>query len=62
MKKFDLTDFLLLTGAACVVFGVSLISIPAAWITAGVFLIVFAFLIAKERAENAPVEKPGIEQ
>lgn len=61
MKKFDLTDILLLTGAACIVFGVSLISIPAAWIAAGVFIIAFSFLIAKERAANASSAKPDTE-
>lgn len=46
--KFDLSDWLLLLGAACIVCGVAQINIPAAWITAGILLIAFAFLIAKE--------------
>lgn len=59
MKRFDLTDFLLLLGSACVVWGIALIYIPAAWIAAGIIMIVFAFLIAKERANNASSEQPG---
>ena len=46
--KLDLSDWLLLFGAACIVCGVAQINIPAAWITAGLLLIAFAFLIAKE--------------
>lgn len=54
--KLDLSDYLLLLGAACIVCGVAQINIPAAWITAGVLLIAFSFLIAKE-AQNASSEK-----
>lgn len=59
MKRLDLTDLLLFLGAACIVFGIALMFVPAAWIAAGIFMIVFAFLIAKERANNASVAKPG---
>lgn len=55
--KFDATDFLLLIGAACIVCGIAQIYVPAAWIAAGVFIIVFAFLIAKERATHASSAK-----
>lgn len=61
MKKFDLTDWLLLIGAALIVCGIAQIFIPAAWIAAGMFMIAFAFLIAKERVEDASFEKPGEE-
>lgn len=50
--RLDLSDWILLLGAACIVYGVAQINIPAAWITAGVLLIAFACLIAKE-VENA---------
>ena len=59
--KFDATDLLLLTGAACIVCGIAQIYIPAAWIAAGVFIIAFSFLIAKERANNASAAKPDPE-
>jgi hypothetical protein len=56
--KFDATDLLLLTGAACIVWGVAQIYVPAAWIVSGIFIISFSFLIAKERANNASSAKP----
>ena len=59
--KFDATDGLLLIGAACIVTGVSQIYIPAAWIMAGIFIIAFSFLIARERANNASSAKPDSE-
>lgn len=58
--KLDLSDWLLLFGAACIVCGVAQINIPAAFITAGVLLIAFSFLIAKE-AQNASSAKPDQE-
>lgn len=39
-----------LTGLACIVMGVTLICIPAAWITAGVGLIVVAIVWARGSA------------
>ena len=54
--KLDISDTLLLLGAACIVCGVAQINIPAAWITAGVQLIAFAFLIAKELKNASPAE------
>lgn len=54
-----LDDLLLLTGAALIVWGIAQIYIPAAWIAAGLFLIACAFLIAKERVENASAAEPG---
>ena len=36
-----------LAGLACIVMGVALLSIPAAWITAGAGLIAVAFILAK---------------
>lgn len=59
MKRFDITDLLLLLGGACIVWGIAEIYAPAAKIAAGIFMIGFAFLIAKERANNASVEQPG---
>lgn len=58
--KLDATDGLLVIGIACIVYGIALIFVPAAWIAAGVFIIAFAFLIAKERA-NASSTKSGSE-
>ena len=46
-----------LTGLCCIVMGVSLICIPAAWITAGIGLIVVAIVWARGSAvqdENPP--------
>jgi uncharacterized membrane protein len=60
MKKLDLSDILLLIGAACIVWGIAEIYAPAAKITAGTFIIIFAFLIAKEKA-NAFTAKPTSE-
>ena len=57
MKRFDLSDLLLFLGAACIVWGVAQIYIPAAWIAAGIFMIVIAFLILKERANHASSAK-----
>ena len=58
MKKY-LSDFLLFCGAALIVAGAALIYVPAAFVIAGSFLIWFAFLIEKDMAQNASVEKPG---
>lgn len=59
--RLDLSDALLLLGAACIVCGVAQINIPAAWITAGILLIAFAFLIAKE-SQNASSTEPDQKQ
>lgn len=59
--KFDLSDWFLLLGATSIVCGVAQINIPAAWIVAGVLLIAFAFLIAKE-ITNASSAEPDKEQ
>jgi hypothetical protein len=53
VKKIDLTDAMLFLGAICITAGIAQIYIPAAWIAFGVFLIAFAFLIAKEKVDNA---------
>lgn len=58
MKKY-LGDILLFCGAALIVAGAAMIHVPAALVIAGAFLIWFAFLIEKDKAQNAPVEKPG---
>jgi len=58
MKRIDLTDLLLLLGAACIVCGIAQIYIPAAWIAAGMFILAAAYLIAKERANHASLAKP----
>jgi Flp pilus assembly protein TadB len=57
MKRIDLTDLLLFLGAACIVWGIAQIYVPAAWIAAGIFMIGIAFLILKERANNASSAK-----
>jgi hypothetical protein len=60
-RSLDHSDILLFMGAGCIVYGIRLIYTPAAWISAGVLLVVFAFLIAKDRVEHASVAKPGQE-
>jgi len=50
LRFFD--DLLLLAGCACILYGLSLLSAIATWITAGVMLIVFGVLIAKEKAKH----------
>lgn len=60
MKRFDLSDVLLFLGAACIVWGIAEIYTPAAKITAGAFMIVFAYLFTKEKA-NASAAKPASE-
>jgi hypothetical protein len=40
-----LDDVLILAGSGLVVYGVSLLSLVAAWITAGIALIVFGVLV-----------------
>ena len=42
LKKY-IPDLLVFLGGACTVYGVSMLSIPAAWILAGVELIVIAY-------------------
>ena len=58
MKKY-ISDILLFCGAALIVAGAALVYLPAAFVIAGSFLIWFAFLIEKDKAQNAPVEKSG---
>lgn len=58
MKKY-LSDILLFCGAALIVAGVAFVYLPAALIIAGSFLIWFAFLIEKDKAQNATLAKPG---
>jgi hypothetical protein len=62
MKKIDSTDVLLVLGAICITVGIAQIYIPAAWIAFGVFLIAFAFLIAKEKVDNASHSEPAENQ
>jgi hypothetical protein len=54
MKKLlnYLDDLLLLLGAACMVCGVAMLSVPAAWITAGILLAAFGILIGKYKAQH----------
>lgn len=42
LKKY-IPDFLVFIGGACTVYGVSMLSAPAAWILAGVELVVIAY-------------------
>lgn len=57
MKKF-LDDILILIGCVLVVYGVSLIYIPAAWITAGILFVAFGVLfgIGNEKNTNKEAE------
>ncbi len=50
-------DVLLFCGAACIVGGVAMWSIPAALITAGVLLIGFGLLVGKKMANDGTIEK-----
>lgn len=50
--KKNLDDVLLIAGCVCIVLGVALLSIPAAFITAGVSLIGFGFLVGKKMAND----------
>ncbi len=52
-----LDDVLLVIGAVLIVRGVMLFSIPAAWIAAGIAIIIFAYLRENEKAQNAITEK-----
>jgi len=44
-RQKHLDDLVLLAGCGCVVYGVSFLSIPGAWITAGVLLIAMAIMV-----------------
>lgn len=48
-----LDDLLLLAGGSCIVYGLSMWSIPAAWVFAGAFMIGFGVLIGKVKAKYA---------
>ena len=51
-----------LAGLACIVTGVSLVSIPAAWITAGVGLIVAAIVWAHGSAAQDASPPPALKE
>ena len=51
-----------LAGLACIVMGVTLISIPAAWITAGAGLIVVAIVWARGRAVQDASPPPALKE
>jgi hypothetical protein len=59
MKRFLLVcskfldDVLLMLGCACVLIGVSKLSVIATWIIGGVMLIVFGVLYGKVKAKHA---------
>jgi len=55
MKKLvrNLDDLLLLAGCACILVGLSMWSIVVTWIAAGVMLIAFGVMVAKEKANAA---------
>ncbi len=55
MKKLtrNLDDLLLLAGCACILIGLAMWSIIVTWIAAGVMLIGFGVMIAKEKANAA---------
>ena len=55
LNTLDSSDVLLALGALLIVRGVSMISLPAAWIVAGMFLIAYAYLIANEKAKHASI-------
>lgn len=52
-------DVLLFLGCACIVAGVAMWSIPAAFIVAGLALIGFGLLIGKKMADDGTPEKPA---
>lgn len=45
-------DVLVLAGCGCILYGLSLLSVVAMWIVAGVMLIVGGLLIGKVKANN----------
>lgn len=47
-----LDDLLLVAGCGCILYGVSLKSVILTWIMAGIMLIGFGVLVAKEKAQN----------
>ena len=49
----NLDDLLLLAGCACILVGLSMWSVVATWIAAGVMLIGFGVMVAKEKANAA---------
>jgi small neutral amino acid transporter SnatA (MarC family) len=53
---------LFLAGLACIVMGVTLISIPAAWITGGCGLIVMAIVWARGRAVQDASPPPALKE
>lgn len=50
--KKNLDDVFLIAGCVCIVFGVGMVSIPAALIVAGIALIGFGFLVGKKMANG----------
>ena len=59
MMKFFvriLDDLLFLAGCACILVGLSMWSTIATWIAAGIMLIVFGVMIAKDKARHVTVE------
>ncbi len=63
MKKLIglyLDDILFFLGCLCILRGLSIWSVVVTWIIAGVMLIVFGVMIAKDMAKNV-VEKSGNE-
>lgn len=55
-RYFD--DLLLVAGCACILYGLSQWNAIVTWIVAGIMLIVFGVMVAKDMAKNA-AEKPG---
>lgn len=49
----NIDDILLLAGCVCILAGISMWSAIATWIAAGVMLIAFGVMIAKEKANVA---------
>lgn len=54
MKAIDVSDALEAAGGACIVYGVSQWSVPAAWVLAGVLLVAVAVLLEVQKARALP--------
>ena len=62
LNAYDASDVLLTMGAVLIVYGVSLLSKAAAWIVAGTFMIVYAYLLSSVKAKNAYLAKLSDQQ
>lgn len=55
-----LRDLVFIGGAVAIVFGVSLLSVPAAWVVGGAGLMYLAFASAPPTEEPVEIEQPEV--